>query len=207
MTLTWVAIVPVKRPELAKSRLETGVDGRRLALARAFAADTVAALRAVRAVRAVVVVCGDAEVADTVRGPGVVVLDEPVPAGLNRAAAAGVAYAREHHPLAAVAVVPADLPALRARDVSAVLKLAAEYPAAVVADREGTGTTILTALPGTEPKPLFGPDSLARHRDGGAVVVSAPHLVRATRDVDTASHLAEAVALGVGSATTRVLDS
>jgi 2-phospho-L-lactate guanylyltransferase len=65
---------------------------------------------------------------------------------------------------------------------------------------------MLTALPGTDLEPRFGPDSLTRHRDGGAVVISSPELVRAARDVDTASHLAEAVALGVGSATAKVLE-
>ena len=207
MTLTWVAVVPVKRLDLAKSRLDPGVDGSRPALARAFAADTVAALSAVPEIRAVVVVCGDEEAAESVRGPGVVVLDEPEPGGLNQAAVAGIAWARAHHGDAAVAVVSADLPALRASDVGIVLDLAAAHPRAVVADREGTGTTILTALPGNDIEPRYGPDSLSRHRDGGAVVLSAPDLVRAARDVDTASHLAEAVALGVGTATATVLDS
>ncbi len=207
MTLTWVAVVPVKRLDLAKSRLDAGADGRRPELARAFATDTVAALRAVPEVRVVVVVCGDEQAAGAVRGPGVVILDEPVPGGLNQAAAAGIAWAREHDGDAAVAVVSADLPALRARDVSTLLDLAAAHPRAVVADREGTGTTILTALPGIDIEPRFGADSLARHRDSGAVVVSAPGLIRAARDVDTAGHLAEAIALGVGPATARVLES
>ena len=207
MTLTWVTVVPVKRLDLAKTRLQTGIDGRRPALARAFATDTVAALGAVPEVRTVIVVCGDRRDAESVRGDGVVVIDEPVPGGLNQAASAGIAWAREHHADAAVAVFPADLPALRARDVTAVLALAASHPRAVVADLEGTGTTVLTALPGIELVPRFGPASLAGHREGGAVVVSAPELVRATRDVDTASHLAEAIALGVGSATAKALES
>jgi 2-phospho-L-lactate guanylyltransferase len=207
MTLLWVAVVPVKRFAVAKSRLDPGVDGRRQALARAFAADTVTALRAVAEIHVVVVVTGDQQAGRSAQGPGVVVLDEPEPGGLNQAAAAGIRWSRQHHRSAAVAVISADLPALRPQDVSAVLGLAAAHPSAVVADREGTGTTMLTALPDVAVEPRFGPGSLARHRAGGAVVVSAPDLVRAARDVDTASHLAEAVALGVGSETARVLDS
>lgn len=206
MTLSWVTVVPVKQFAVAKSRLHPGFEDKRPALARAFAADTVAALRAVPEVRVVVAVCGDEKAAESVRAPGVVVLDEPVPGGLNRAVAAGIGWAREHHADAAVAVVSADLPALRARDVGTVLELAAAHPRAVVSDQEGTGTTVLTALPGLDLVPRFGPGSLARHRAGGSVVISSPGLVRAARDVDTASQLAEAIALGVGSETTRVLE-
>jgi 2-phospho-L-lactate guanylyltransferase len=207
MTQLWVAVVPVKHFAVAKSRLDAGVDGRRQALARAFAADTVTALRAVEEVHVVVVVTNDHQAGRSVEGPGVVVLDEPEPGGLNQAATAGIAWTREHHRNAAVAVISADLPALRPQDVSTVLGLAAAHPSAVVADREGTGTTMLTALPDVTVVPRFGPGSLARHRAGGAVVVSAPGLVRVARDVDTASQLAEAVALGVGFETARVLDS
>jgi 2-phospho-L-lactate guanylyltransferase len=207
MTLLWVAVVPVKHFAVAKSRLDPGVDGRRQALARAFAADTVTALKAVAEVPVVVVVTADRQAGRSAQGPGVVVLEEPDPGGLNQAAAAGIRWSREHHPEAAVAVISADLPALRPQDVSTVLGLAAAHPRAVVADREGTGTTMLTALPDVAVEPRFGPGSLSRHRADGAVVVSAPGLVRAARDVDTAGQLAEAVALGVGSETARVLDS
>jgi len=207
MSAPWVAVVPVKHFAVAKSRLEPGVEGKRSALARAFAADTVTALRTVPEVRIVVVVTDDQLAAESVQGPGVAVLEEPVPGGLNRAVTAGIAWVRTHHHDAAVAVISADLPALRPQDVSTVLGLAAAHPSAVVADREGTGTTVLTALPGTDIEPRFGPGSLALHRAAGAVLVSASGLVRAARDVDTASQLAEAVALGVGSETSRVLDS
>jgi len=207
MSAHWVAVVPVKHFAVAKSRLDPGVDGKRSALARAFAADTVTALKAVPEVRIVVVVTDDQRAAESVQGPGVAVLDEPTPGGLNRAVTAGIAWVREHHHDAAVAVVSADLPALRPQDVRTVLGLAAAHPSAVVADREGTGTTVLTALPGADIEPCFGPGSLALHRAAGAVLVSAPGLVRAARDVDTASQLAEAVALGVGPETSRVLDS
>ncbi len=202
---SWVAVVPVKRLDRAKTRLDTGVDGGRPALARAFAADTVTALLAVQEVRLVVVVSGDEEVAQTVRALGAVVLDEPQPAGLNAAVTRGIDWVRRHHPDAAVAVWSADLPALRDSDVRAVLALAATHARGVLPDGEGTGTTVLTALPGVPLRPRFGLDSLRRHRADGAAPLDAPGLVRATRDVDTAGHLDEAVRLGVGRATTRVL--
>ncbi len=204
--LAWVAVVPVKHLDRAKTRLDTGVDGGRPALARAFATDTVVALQSVPDVRRVVVVSGDAEVAHTLRTLGAVVLDEPEPGGLNAAVVAGVAWAHEHHPDAGVVVVSADLPALRAADVRTVLALARQHPRAIVPDGEGTGTTVLTALPGVGLRPRFGRDSLRRHQRDGAVPLLGPGLVRATRDVDTAGQLAEAVRLGVGPETARLLE-
>jgi len=203
--LPWVAVVPVKQLDRAKTRLDTGIDGGRPALAHAFATDTVVALQSVPDVRRVVVVTGDAEVAHSMRTLGVAVLDEPEPGGLNAAVLTGIEWARAHHPDAGVVVVAADLPALRADDVRTVLALARTHPRGVVPDGEGTGTTVLTALPGVRLRPRFGPDSLQRHRHEGAVQLATDDLVRAARDVDTANQLAEAVRLGVGPETARVL--
>jgi len=206
VALSWVAVVPVKQLDRAKTRLDTGIDGGRPALARAFATDTVVALQSVPDVCRVVVVSGDAEVGRTLRALGATVLDEPAPGGLNAAVRAGIEWARTQHPDAGVVVVSADLPALRAEDVQTVLTRARQHPRSVVPDGEGTGTTVLTALPGVALHPRFGPDSLRLHRRDGAVPLAADDLVRAARDVDTASQLAEAVRLGVGPETARVLD-
>lgn len=206
MSLDWVAVVPVKGLATAKSRLDPTSGQRRRALARAFAADTVRALRGADPVRVVVVVGGDPELAATLGGADVRLLDEPVPGGLNRAAAAGIDWACRHHPDAGVLVVQADLPALRPTDTSIVLARACAHERAVLADRDGTGTTMLTGRPGHPPRPQFGAGSLARHLADGAVALDAAGLERAGRDVDTAPHLAQVRQLGVGPATSRVLD-
>lgn len=206
MKLAWVAVVPVKGLSTAKSRLASGSDEQRRALALSFAVDTVTALRAAPEIRTVVVVTGDATVAARVNGPDVEVLTEPAGAGLNAAITAGVDWSRSRHPDAGVVVVAADLPGLRPRDIAAVLHIASAQPRTVLADREGTGTTMLTGLPGTPPRPQFGADSLARHRVDGAAVIGGRDLARAARDVDTPDHLDEARHLGVGATTGRVLD-
>ncbi len=205
MTTPWVAVVPVKALAAAKSRLAVGSDDRRRSLAMAFALDTVSALRSVPRIQRVVVVCGDPTLASAVAAPEVDVLPEPPGGGLNQAARAGVAWAVTRHPAAAVLVVPADLPSLRAVDVALVLDRAALVPRAVLADREGSGSTVLTGLPGTPPRPQFGPGSLTRHLADGVVALDAAGLDRASRDVDTDRHLTEVRRLGVGAATGRVL--
>ena len=207
MRLVWVAVVPVKTLATAKSRLAPASDERRRALALSFAVDTVAALRAVPEICTVVVVTGDTVVAAGVGGPDVEVLPEPAEGGLNAAITAGVDWSRSRRADAGVVVVAADLPALRSGDVAAVLRTASAHPRTVLADREGTGTTMLTGLPDTPPRPQFGSDSLARHRAEGALVIDGRGLDRAARDVDTPDHLKEARRLGIGAATVQVLDA
>ena len=207
MRLAWVAVVPVKSLATAKSRLAPASDVRRRALALSFAVDTVAALRAVPEIRTVVVVTAETAVAAEVGGPDVETLPEPAEGGLNAAITAGVDWSRSQHADAGVVVIAADLPALRSRDVAAVLRIASAHPRTVLADREGTGTTMLTGLPVTPPRPQFGSESLARHRAEGALVIDGPDLDRAARDVDTPDHLTEARRLGIGAATLQVLDT
>ena len=74
-----------------------------------------------------------------------VVPDEP-DAGLNPALAYGARRAAELDPAAGVALLSADLPALRAGELTAALDAAAgQPPRRFVADAAGTGTTLLAA--------------------------------------------------------------
>jgi 2-phospho-L-lactate guanylyltransferase len=105
-----------------------------------------------------------------------------------------------------VAVVVADLPALVPHELTAVLELAAELgQAAVVADRTGTGSTVLALPAGTGLAADFGPDSLVRHVAAGAVAGSAGASLRC--DVDSVADLRIAAGLGLGPATTALLDA
>lgn len=205
--MRWVAVVPVKALATAKSRLSAGSPEHRQALAGAFAADTISAVRMVSDIEAVLVVCGDRRLAQTFAAPRVTVLDEPEPGGLNAAATAGIRWAASRHPAAGVVVIPADLPALRGDDVQTALSLAVCHPRAALADREGVGTTMLTGLPGSPPRPRFGRGSYAAHLSDGAVGLDGGGLDRAVRDVDTHHHLSQVRLLGVGVATGRVLDA
>ncbi|WP_395245186.1 2-phospho-L-lactate guanylyltransferase [Agromyces sp. MMS24-K17] len=195
----WTIVIPVKSPSLAKTRLapEVGPD-ERAALARAFAADTIAAALAARGVGRVLVVGDDATLAGDAE-----FVAEPLVRGLGPAIADGVAAARRHGP-AAVGVLLGDLPALRPDALAAALDAAAGHPLAFVRDADGTGTTLATARAGEPFEPRFGHDSAERHAAAGFAELEAsdpgawPTL---RRDVDTAGALAEAALLGVGRAT------
>ena len=200
--LGWVVVVPVKPAAQGKSRLAGHLTpGRRARLVRAMALDTVAAARRTPSVERAVVVTADEKLRAALAGLADLV-DDPG-GGLNAAVRAGIAQTPD--PSCGVAVLLGDLPALRAHDLTEVLALAAAHERALVADAGGTGTTVLTALPGVEVDPRFGPGSAAAHERAGHVRLAVPPTSSARRDVDVPEDLDEVHLLGVGDATAALL--
>lgn len=196
----WAVVVPVKRLAVAKTRLSVLGDAARRGLALAFAADVVVAASAAPAVHAVVVVTDDCDVGHALGVLGAHVVPDRPGAGIDAALEHGATAARTLVRGAGVAAVAGDLPALTAAALGQALGQVRAR--GVVADASGTGTTLL-ATTGGRLAPSFGPGSLARHLASGAQLLDAsPHL---RRDVDTPDDLAEAVRLGVGPNTERIL--
>ena len=194
----WAVIVPLKPAAAGKSRL-----GAAPSLARAMGVDTVAAAAATTAVSAVIVVTADPATAREAGAlTGVTVVTEVDAAGLDAAVALGAAAAGADRPRAALL---GDLPALRPEELDAALAAASSVDRAVVADRAGTGSTLITAAAGIPWASAFGADSLRRHLNRGCVAITAPASSGLRQDVDTAEDLAAAVALGVGPRTTAAL--
>lgn len=197
----WGVIIPVKPSAIGKSRLMVeGVD--RVALARAIALDTIAAAAACERVERVVVVTDDG---------GLVMLAFDIPrlrfvsegeaGGLNEAIAVGAA-ACEGMPRAALL---GDVPALRPGDLAAALMQAAAVERGVVADAEGTGSTLVTATGAVSWKSAFGEGSLDAHIGLGCVPLEVAASSTLRRDVDTADQLAAARTLGLGPRTAALL--
>lgn len=222
----WTALVPVKDPRHAKSRL--GSPSQRARLALAFAKDTVASLLSTPDIDRLLIVTNAPDLDRHITGAEV--LREPSGAGLNGAVefALATAVARDEH----VIVAASDLPSLRAEDVTEILGLAAMVfggrsvssgpsrsayvlRSAYVPDSAGHGTTMLLGSTPVGLRPQFGTDSSARHRAAGMLdltgdamgesVARRGALERAGRDVDTDLDLSEAVALGVGPHTALAL--
>ncbi|NWF28954.1 2-phospho-L-lactate guanylyltransferase [Streptomyces sp. PKU-EA00015] len=202
----WSLIVPLKPLALAKSRLaEAADDVLRPRLALAFAQDTVAAALACTAVRDVVVVTDDPAAAASLAALGARTVPDAPAAGLNAALAHGAHSVRARRPGAAIAALNADLPALRPRELARVLSAASVFTRAFLADAAGIGTTLLSALPGVELRPAFGGPSRRRHLASGAAEILVGGVDSVRRDVDTATDLSVALALGVGPRTSRRL--
>jgi 2-phospho-L-lactate guanylyltransferase len=197
----WSVVIPVKLLQSAKTRLDVFGPTDRAELARAMALDTIAAAIECAEVAEVVVVTDEVTVDAAARELGaVVVRDEPA-AGLNAALEYGAEVAGERRPNGGVVALAADLPAMRASELAAVLTDAAAEARAVVADADGDGTVALTARSGERLAPAYGTGSFARHQQHGAVPlgVDVPGL---RRDVDTVADLRAALRLGCGPRTT-----
>jgi 2-phospho-L-lactate guanylyltransferase len=203
---SWSVVVPAKRLAVAKTRLRplTAVLGERAgpghdALVLALLADTITAAIACVAVTEVVVVTDDAAAAEVVRALGARTVPDVPDQGLNPALEHGARSAA-----GPVAALSSDLPALRPAELSAALAAAGQHPRAFVADAQGTGTTLLTAV-GVPLEPHFGRGSAEAHRSSGAVALSG-HWPGLLRDVDTDADLRAALALGAGHRTTALVD-
>lgn len=204
VAMPWSVVLPVKRTDVAKSRLVTVPPPVRRRLALAFAADTLAAVLPCPDVVQAVVVTDDPDAAQQAGAVGALVVDDRPSNGLNPALAFGAVQALQARPDAGVVLLSADLPALRTPELARVLAAAAAHPSAFVADASGLGTTLVAATRG-QPTPLFGRRSRARHRAAGLVEITLPDVASVRRDVDDAVDLWDAVRLGVGPATRAVL--
>jgi 2-phospho-L-lactate guanylyltransferase len=200
-------VVPVKPLDSAKSRLGDTREPTRAELALAFAIDCLTALVSASLVDRVLVVSSDPALHPVAGALGALWLDEAEAAGLNAAAAQGLASLDASGP---VAVIVSDLPALTPAAIDLALTLASAEPMGFISDAAGTGTTMLMAAERSRCVPAFGVRSRARHRragyaDLGLSLPASADLARARRDVDTAVDLADAIRLGVGPATARAL--
>lgn len=198
----WAVVVPVKRLDLAKSRLAAYGEVPRRALALAFACDVVAAARACPAVVRVLVVTDDAQAARALEDLGAGVVPDDPDAGLNPALEHGADLLRAEDPDVGVVTVSSDLPSLRPQDLALVLGAVPRAGRAFVADSAGTGTTLLAAAAPSRLAPSYGPQSRGRHLASGAVELPGTASLR--RDVDTPADLLDAMRLGVGPFTAAV---
>lgn len=166
--MRWSVVVPVKRLTLAKSRLDLPAADR-ADLALAMACDVVATALSCPLVGQVLVISDDARARDAVHALGAVLVDDEPDAGLNPALSHGVSTARRAAPDDAVAIVSSDVPGMTVEELSLVLTAAAALQRGYLGDAAGTGTTVLTALPGVVVEPGYGPASGATHRRLGYV--------------------------------------
>ena len=214
MVWVWVAVVPVKSLNQAKSRLRgalPGISHDRLVLG--LLRDTITAVLDCPLIDELIVVTNEPRAAEAATDLGARVEPDTPDAGLNAAFAHGAALAGG----VPVAALTGDLPALRPAELAAALGAASPVvpaPSAVAAgvgrgfvpDATGTGTTLLTAPSGTALRPLFGPGSAAAHAASGATPLVGPW-PSLRRDVDTPDDLAAAAALGLGRHTARLYGS
>lgn len=161
------AVVPLKSPERAKSRLADVLSpAQRRQLLFVLATRVIRALQATRGVDAVVVVTASAEVAAFARERGAQAILQSTETGTAPAFAAAV---RQLHPLKLprLLMIAGDLPlvspAALERVVAAGTASGAVPCAVLVPDRRRIGTNALLCSPPQALAPCFGSDSFHRH--------------------------------------------
>lgn len=197
----WHVVVPLKGWGSSKSRLELPEPARRQVV-QAMAADTLAALGGCPDVHSISVLVRDHDLAHSSVLQAVDVVVQPDSIASLDAALRWFA-ATDRARLGPLAVVVADLPALRPQSVSETLHRAERHRRAMVADRQGSGTTVLTALEALPLEPHFGASSAAAHEAAGVTVIASTPDVAC--DVDTLTDLAHARSLGLGPETAALL--
>ncbi len=220
-----VALVPVRGLEGAKARLGEALDAEeRRVLVERLLARTVAAAAATPAVAEVVVISADPEVVVLAGALGARGIAQKG-GGLNEGLAAGRAWAVAAG-ADAIVVVPVDLPAVTAAELTRIVELArthavtgtaagttpgrspagttSEPPAgalvALVTDRAGNGTNILLVAPPDAIAFRFGEGSRAAHaataRAAGALYLEISGPL--DLDLDTPDDLLAAEEAGLG---------
>jgi 2-phospho-L-lactate/phosphoenolpyruvate guanylyltransferase len=201
------AVIAIKPIEHAKSRLAVP-DPLRRRLAWTMALDTLSAL--CRALPHVLVVSDQPALEARLRRAGlaVEVISESGQVGINSALTRGALRLHAQGFTSILACV-GDLPALRPESVARVLDASRSHPRSFVADASGVGTTMLVAHD-VELAPQFQGRSAAAHHASGAVGLGAEAIgspvADARCDVDTEADLAAAIGLGVGLATSALID-
>lgn len=186
-----LAIVPVKRLHLAKSRLSDVLDAAdRTALMLAMLADVLMNLRRSRGIARVVVVTDDREVRHRAVAEGAEVVADEDSGSHSAAALRGIAAVAA--PTDRVLLAPGDCPLVRVEDLDDLL-LTPQPPVVVVPDRHGAGTNALLLDPPDAIDPSFGEGSRERHLAlaASAGVEAAVRVVPSLAlDIDTPDDLA-----------------
>ncbi len=193
--------MPLKSSTRGKSRIDVDPALRRR-LAISMALDTVEAASLAGAVRDVLVVVENPDDGDRLTEVARVRIVKTATRGLNEAIADGLGALRIATD-GPVGVLPADLPSLTADELDLALTAADTHLRAVVADKQGTGSTLLTAAGRSNLRPHYGPGSLRQHVAAGAVPIELPVGSGLRRDVDRAVDLAGVT----GARTVKVLVS
>jgi 2-phospho-L-lactate/phosphoenolpyruvate guanylyltransferase len=193
------AVVPLKSPHAAKSRLAGVLQAEaRARLFFALAEHVIATLRATPGIERVLAVSASSEAGAFARSHGADVLRLASDAGTGQACRDALEALRPRK-LRAVLMIAADLPLLTPFALSALLASARRAPCVALApDRKRAGTNALLCSPPEAIPAMFGAHSFERHASAARRAGVALHVIESKAlafDVDDAADLQELRAL------------
>lgn len=186
------ALVPIKAPFLAKTRLSGLLsEAERARLQWAMLQDVLDQLSQAKWLAGIAVVSPDARVRQMAQARGMLAFDdEPRNGGLNAAVQCGTERLRAVG-ADLIVILPGDVPLLDAAEIDRAIDLALRKDIAVVVpDHAGEGTNALIFWADRAPLFQFGRDSFRRHlRESGAYRATGLPLGSIARDIDCADDL------------------
>lgn len=197
-----VVVLPVKRFDLAKSRLGDGGlrPSDRVALATGMLTDVLETLKLTENVDDVVVVTREPNAEVLARTYGAQVIPDDLAGGHSEAAALGIAWALDEGAFH-VLVLAGDLPTVTAAEIDELVRELSDDPEVIVVpDRHGSGTNALLLTPPDVIAPSFGEGSRSRHErlcEEAGARVRIEEIASFMLDIDTPDDLdalAEALA-------------
>jgi 2-phospho-L-lactate/phosphoenolpyruvate guanylyltransferase len=191
--MTW-AVVPLKSPEQAKSRLSAALaPAGRIALFFSMARHVIRTVRESQGVSGVIVVTSSTQIAGFAKAMDCRVVLQSEDAGTSSAFEAGVAQACAEG-LSDLLMLPGDLPLLSSRAVERFMRSSGTPASVTIApDESGQGTNALLCSPPDAIPLYFGPASFHRHAAAARQRGAALRIVKLRElafDVDRQSDLA-----------------
>ena len=161
--MTW-AVVPLKSPEQAKSRLKASLaPAHRRALFFSMARHVIRTVRESQGVSGAIVVTSSPEIAEFAKAMDCRVVLQSEDAGTSSAFEAGIAQACAED-MSDLLMLPGDLPLLSSAAVRRFMRHCQRSPSVTIApDEAGHGTNALLCSPPNVIPMCFGPDSFHRH--------------------------------------------
>lgn len=157
------AVVPLKSPQHAKTRLADQLDAaQRRWLLFELATRVIRALQATDAVAEVAVATASKEIAEFAQSLGARPILQSAETGTAAAFSAVIAQLQAGQPQALL-MIAGDLPLVTPAAIETLCAAAFDADVVVVPDRHRIGTNALLCSPPSAITPLFGPDSLHRH--------------------------------------------
>lgn len=161
--MTW-AVVPLKSPEQAKSRLKASLaPAHRRALFFSMAGHVIRTVRESQGVSGAIVVTSSSEIAEFAKAMDCRVVLQPEDAGTSSAFEAGIAQACAEG-MSDLLMLPGDLPLLSSRAVERFMRSSRRRASVTIApDESGQGTNALLCSPPDAIPLHFGPASFHHH--------------------------------------------
>ena len=191
------AIIPVKKLEMAKSRLSSLLtDDERKQFCLKMLEDVLITVKSVRVIHQIIVISKDPVVLQIAENFGATFLKERK-TGLNEAVSQAIGRCIQRGAASAL-ILPADIPLVAPADLNRMLSLGERASMVISSSRSGRGTNALLLTPPNASPPFYGPSSFQRHIEEAPkrrISLCRLKSQRIALDIDTVKDLIDFISL------------